>query len=122
MDVMIRNLNNEERLLLGCIILGGGTIILMFSILIILNEIIMKIITIFVTCYLTILVYRIIIGYCFIQMKLNEVRTFSDISNRRFKESRNGNRNSLVIGFSIPTMTECYDLLKIIPRLVPTKI
>jgi hypothetical protein len=108
-------LDKEDYLILGCVILGG-------AIFIILNEIIMKIIMTFITCYVTILLYRILVGYCFIQTKLNEVRTFSDASNKRFKESRKGNRQALVIGFTIPNTSEGYDLLKVIPRLVLTNI
>jgi len=56
------------------------------------------------------------VGYCFVQTKLNEVRTFSDVSNKRFKESRKGKRQALVIGFTIPTEAECYALLRMIPK------
>lgn len=115
-------LNKDDYEVMAFLIVGGVILTLLFTIIVLLYDTIMKIIIGVTTCYVTILLYRFLVGFCFVQTKLNQVRTFSLASNKRFIESKKGNRDALVIGFTMPTKIECIDLLKMIPKLIPVNL
>lgn len=103
-------------LVIFAIFLGFSTIIIIYH----------KLISILleggIICYMTLLFYRFIVGFCFCQTKLNKVKVLSQGSNIRFVESKKGKRRAFVIGFTIPNEIEIYHLVKIFPRVVTLNV
>lgn len=99
-----------------------SVLLFLISTIVYLWSIIVIVVTTVLSCSFTIVVYRFLVGHCFLQTQLKEVKTFSAASAKRYKESQKGDRYAIVVGFTVPNIIEYTDLLKILPRLVSAKV